>query len=470
MGAPPFPEGVDENRIHLLEMRVKEDTRQPGLEDEYEWYYTDTGEVVPDDPSDEDEDPMPNGNALLGDEEPSDDENLLGRFDTNVVGAKYHMGVPAAEDRQIVFHREPDNSHDRNAIAVCLDDGGKVGYLPRFEAEHLAPLLDGELIAISGKTGRSTDREKVPLSLAVRKTAKTSEILMPDSGDDWRAIFHNLFADIWPRWKTYSSATLTALGEQFKYQRDRPPLYSKTWLLHRIIKAGIAGVKAREMKLFRERISDSVRTMDFGRPAGCSALTVVPLNARSQIPVATNENLKAFAAALNDARFYDAVRLLPALFPYPAGAQGAAIAVHDLWYTLDWFDTPDCAQVYWYYMLLKASEHAMIPSPFQNHDTPVSDGVPPLSEREIKSRPVRKPRPIEEAIRHSVFDFLNEVEYTLLEVDEDDTHIVISVGNDYKGCAIYRGLTPMRLHLSAATNKSIDDTPDAAYLRHPWKR
>ncbi len=399
-----------------------------------------------------------------------DDENLLGCFDTNVVGAKYNRGVQKAEDHQVVFRREPDNPHDRNAIAVCLTDGGRIGYLSRFEAERLAPLLDGGLIALGGKTGRSKDREKVPLLLAVHVTAKTSEMLLPDSGDDWRAICHNVFAEIWPRWKTYSSTTLTAIGEQFKQTRDRPPLYPKTWLLHRIITAGIVEVKAREMKLLRERISASVRTMCFGRPAGCSALTVIPINAETPIPAVKNEILKSFAAALKDAGFYSAIRLLPALFPYPAGAQGAVIAVHGLWYSLDWFDTPDSAHVYWYYMLLKAIEQAMTPSPFQDRDITVSDGAPPLPELETKSRAARKPRPIKETMRQSVFEFLNEVEYTLLAVDEDDTHIMISEGNDDKGIAIYRGSTLMRLHLRDIITDSIYDTPDAYYLHHPWKR
>ncbi len=50
MGFPMIPRGVDKSRLKLLAMRVKESARVPGVSDVFEWYYTDTGEAVPEDP------------------------------------------------------------------------------------------------------------------------------------------------------------------------------------------------------------------------------------------------------------------------------------------------------------------------------------------------------------------------------------------------------------------------------------
>ncbi len=51
MGFPMIPRGVDRRRLHLLDMRVKESARIQGVSNVYEWYYTDTGEAVPDEPT-----------------------------------------------------------------------------------------------------------------------------------------------------------------------------------------------------------------------------------------------------------------------------------------------------------------------------------------------------------------------------------------------------------------------------------
>jgi len=50
------------------------------------------------------------------------------------------------------LEREPNNRHDRNAIAVRLDRwrvGTMVGYVPRDVAAKLAPLMDSRTIVIS---------------------------------------------------------------------------------------------------------------------------------------------------------------------------------------------------------------------------------------------------------------------------------------------------------------------------------
>ncbi len=48
MGAPPIPAGIPKDRLKFVDMRVNEAAQVDGLEDEMEWYYTDTGETIPD--------------------------------------------------------------------------------------------------------------------------------------------------------------------------------------------------------------------------------------------------------------------------------------------------------------------------------------------------------------------------------------------------------------------------------------
>jgi len=67
----------------------------------------------------------------------------------NFMAAGVHLpGRQAAIDREIstgseVFLcREPGNPHDRNAVIVQAKSGAIIGYVPRDDAEILAPLLD----------------------------------------------------------------------------------------------------------------------------------------------------------------------------------------------------------------------------------------------------------------------------------------------------------------------------------------
>jgi hypothetical protein len=55
-------------------------------------------------------------------------------------GPKRSGGV---EDRRtFALVAEPDNPHDRHAVAVHLELGAKIGYLPREEARRYGRLLD----------------------------------------------------------------------------------------------------------------------------------------------------------------------------------------------------------------------------------------------------------------------------------------------------------------------------------------
>jgi hypothetical protein len=64
-----------------------------------------------------------------------------------VAGAGRHHGDAlqsdgAAPGAPLELHRDPDNEHDANAIAVLARSGEQLGWVPREIAEELAPELD----------------------------------------------------------------------------------------------------------------------------------------------------------------------------------------------------------------------------------------------------------------------------------------------------------------------------------------
>lgn len=63
-------------------------------------------------------------------------EDLLDEIDSGQCGDEPN-GWP------LVIRRQPDNPHDRNAIALYWRDGRQVGFLGRSIAESLAPQIDG---------------------------------------------------------------------------------------------------------------------------------------------------------------------------------------------------------------------------------------------------------------------------------------------------------------------------------------
>jgi|GEM_PF-902729 len=67
-------------------------------------------------------------------------------FQTEIVGTRYQNIEDLAKrltfgDRLLLI-REPENSHDRNAIQVCTIDHIKLGYIPRIQNYSLAKIMD----------------------------------------------------------------------------------------------------------------------------------------------------------------------------------------------------------------------------------------------------------------------------------------------------------------------------------------
>lgn len=66
---------------------------------------------------------------------------------TYVVGSQYHPGAREAvgklrKGEELSLRREPENPHDRNAVAVHNCQGRKLGYVPRQDAGAIAKVID----------------------------------------------------------------------------------------------------------------------------------------------------------------------------------------------------------------------------------------------------------------------------------------------------------------------------------------
>lgn len=60
-----------------------------------------------------------------------------------IVGCHYYRGVSGISPGQtLVFIRERNNPHDRNAIAAFSESGLMLGHINRSDAAYLAPILD----------------------------------------------------------------------------------------------------------------------------------------------------------------------------------------------------------------------------------------------------------------------------------------------------------------------------------------
>ncbi|MEA3365677.1 MAG: HIRAN domain-containing protein [Candidatus Hydrogenedentes bacterium] len=74
----------------------------------------------------------------------------LGEISVALAGTQY-CDATVETGEKVHFEREPDNTHDHNAIRVENEDYVKVGYVPRQTAGWLAPLIDQGMVYVDGK-------------------------------------------------------------------------------------------------------------------------------------------------------------------------------------------------------------------------------------------------------------------------------------------------------------------------------
>jgi len=83
---------------------------------------------------------------------------------TKVAGISRHQKAleNVMNNTFFILVREPDNKFDPNAIAVKAWGKYPLGYVPRYVAEALAPLLDAGVVSRKAKFVRKNRSEKAP--------------------------------------------------------------------------------------------------------------------------------------------------------------------------------------------------------------------------------------------------------------------------------------------------------------------
>jgi len=363
---------------------------------------------------------------------------LFGRLDTWIVGLQYYDGAGAAANREVVFEREPDNPFDANAIAVFATDGTQAGHLPRYDAAYFAPLMDEGVIALKGRAGESERGGRLPLTLEIYATTKVSDILARDPRNDWRAIYHNLFVGLWDRLDDYSSATLQEFRDRFRSTARDHALYPKTQFLYRMLKARIADLEKQEETRLREQVLAAIAAMRFGRVTGWPEMTVIAIDADGPATPATAAGAGASALSERVVRRSDVLRQLPTRCPYPAGARGAVVLVHGEWFSLDWFDAAECAEVYWYPMILSAVEQAL---------------------RDPRGQPEGNVRTAEE-VQAAILGTLANAACSMSGGEEEGGGDLVAIrAGIFAGDALFRDRALARLRIREAETETVRDTP-----------
>jgi len=137
-------------------------------------------------------------------------KDCLGRIRTSIVGTQYHDGQ-VHPGEAVHIEREPENSHDSNAIRVENRDFEQVGYLPARIVFWLAPLIDAGKIRIVGKVPGNIPEDprqatgEIPLELDITLSPRGRHILQgPSEPANAREALHTLISRAYADADTYA--------------------------------------------------------------------------------------------------------------------------------------------------------------------------------------------------------------------------------------------------------------------------
>jgi hypothetical protein len=160
---------------------------------------------------------------------------------TWIAGYQYHPAILHPGDT-IQAVREADNLHDSNAIVIRSAKGHTAGYLPRYDAVYLAPLLDQGLIQIDARLlfQPVTDGGQIAIVVRVRFTAAGLAMVEPDPAPTPAALVHNLFASAWRDFPRFNPGPLQQLRELLRPMAHDCALKPATKLFYRLLKEPLA--------------------------------------------------------------------------------------------------------------------------------------------------------------------------------------------------------------------------------------
>jgi len=162
------------------------------------------------------------------------------------VGRRYYASVPPA-DAALHCERQPDNSHDADAIAVYVPGGGQAGHLPRYDASYLAPLVDRGIVRLEARLAGPDDPDnRTPVRLEVWPAEQVAD-LAGRSADTAEAVWHHQLLGLWQNRTRYTHTALDAFRDEMRPLFHAGGLWPETQLFYRLLKGTVAdGVAAAE--------------------------------------------------------------------------------------------------------------------------------------------------------------------------------------------------------------------------------
>lgn len=203
------------------------------------------------------------------------------------------------------------------------------------------------LRGIAGEARRYGDR--LSLKLEVFATARVAGLLARNPSDDWRAVYHNQFIDLWSHLSDYSVATLREFRNRFRPLAHKEPLLPETQFLYRMLKAHIADRIEQENARQRDVVLNHIRLLSFGLPLGWLALTVIPLSGSDSAFTAVEKLGETVPE-----RKEDFIEQLPMRCACPPSARGLVVLRRGNLHALEWYQSPASATVHWFEPILSA--------------------------------------------------------------------------------------------------------------------
>lgn len=215
------------------------------------------------------------------------EERLLGSIFTEIAGRSYY-DAPIGPGEEARFEREPENSHDPNAIRVENPDFQPVGHVPRRIASWLAPLVDEGRVRVKGSVPEPGPSPPTgfpaasPLRIDVSITAEGRTILEPAARPRGGArALHEMVRRAWEEMgeaaEERAARELALLLEPLNTGRALP----ETRLLLALLPERTGEARKRERERVVAELRAHLRSVRLGDPIFVDGLTLFPLRRKN---------------------------------------------------------------------------------------------------------------------------------------------------------------------------------------------
>lgn len=172
------------------------------------------------------------------------------RLETWVVGVDHYVPNIYKGDK-VHLNREPRNYYDANALAVINGTKGKCGYLPRYDARYLAPLIDCGAVEIMLEPTGERHCERVSVVLHVKLKEKGVFVFSDIDDNGMRAVYHRTVVGAWRCIDSMSNGEIGRFRSYFRDLVHKDEVSYETQFLYRMMK-GVPEQRRIEMERVRD--------------------------------------------------------------------------------------------------------------------------------------------------------------------------------------------------------------------------